>query len=600
MINFLSSKNKIISILCIITVIGAIFRFYGFFDLIFFEIDQARDYKLISDILEKGLADFPLLGPKAGGTFFRLGPIYYLPSLLASYIFDASLYVAVVVEAIISVATIPLFFFLLREFFSQKISLYLIAIFSTSLFFVEYAHFSWNPNPVPFFFILLLYAILKYSQITSNKTLWIAILATAMGILSQLHVITLVGAPLVMLIYFIILKKTIPLKHLAVAIGILLILLSPMIMNDVLTRGENLKELTKAFISREEKNNNATLGKLIFKDIYNFTRYYSIIITSHNQVDELVRVESSNGLRDLLNKNIITTSHKINLIKGAIFFLIFAGGFILMIYNFLHIRKNKKETNNQRRYNFLLLLLITQIVFGVILLPLSLKADSRYFLPVAIIPFVILGFFGVWIEKFFSWGNRGAIIFFIGLFMFNIWGTMGWLEMVKNYSLMQDKSEEFILEPYFIVTAKQWSQVTDKIIELSANHDGNLYVQSTPYHIRPLLHLLEMDKKRPARVMDMKNLDSNGMYFFLRESDDFTAGRMLPKSIEKRMNIVDEYTFGTVILMQLEIKKNQETEAHETFTFMIDPVLPRCYELNYHIEAREKCTMGDIIYLFKK
>lgn len=600
MLRFFKLKKKIIILLLAITILGAVFRFYDFFDLIFFEIDQARDYKLINNTIENGLGEFPLLGPLAGGTAFRLGSIYYIPALVVSYLFGVSPYALVFLEVLFSVLTIPLFFIFLREFFNRRISLYLTAIFSVSLFLVEYAHFSWNPNPIPFFFILTLYAALKYSQKDSNKILWISILALGMGVVMQLHAVTLIGVPLIVLIYFVVSKNKIALKHLAVALGIGIVLFSPWIINDILTKGENLSEFKKATISKGERDEHPSLGKSVFMNAYNYTRYYSILLTSQNHIEELIRVESSKSLRELIGYNISEKEFKINLLKGFLGMIFVAGGFLLLILKFVYLKKADKDNTAIGKRNFLILIIVAQIIFGLLLFPLALKVDSRYFFPVVVIPFILLGLFFALIEDKFSKGKRITLVIFILLFLYNIIGTASWLRLIESYSFKYEKNKEFILEPYYIVTMKQWNQIIDKIIQLSSKHEGNLYAQSTPYHIRPLLYLLEIDKQKPVRIMDTKNLDLSGMYFFLRESDDIKAGSVLPESVRERFDIVSKYDFGTVTLIQMKVRENQEASVQKKFSFEEFADSPRCYELKYPIEAREKCMVGDIGYLFGK
>lgn len=600
MLKFFKLKKKIIILLLAITILGAIFRFYDFFDLIFFEIDQARDYKLINNTIENGLDEFPLLGPLAGGTAFRLGSIYYIPALIVSYLFGVSPYALVFLEVLFSVFTIPLFFIFLREFFNQRISLYLTAIFSVSLFLVEYAHFSWNPNPIPFFFILALYAALKYSQKDSNKILWISILALGMGVVMQLHAVTLIGVPLIVLVYFVVSKNKIALKHLAVALGIGIFLFSPWIINDILTKGENFSEFKKATISKGERDEHPSLGKSVFMNAYNYTRYYSILLTSQNHIGELIRVESSKSLRELIGYNISEKDYKVNLFKGILGIIFTVGGFLLLIFKFVHLKKSDNDKNILGKRNFLILIITAQVIFGLLLFPLALKVDSRYFFPVVVMPFIMLGLAFSLIEDRFNNGKKITLIIFLLLFLYNILGTTGWLKLIESYSFKYEKNKEFILEPYYIVTMKQWNQIIDKIVQLSSGHEGNLYVQSTPYHIRPLLYLLEINKRKPVRIIDTKNLDSNGMYFFLRESDDIKAGSILPESVGKRFDIVSKYNFGTVTLIQMKIREGQEASAQKKFSFEKGSILPRCYELEYFIEAREKCMVGDIGYLFGK
>lgn len=598
MLKFFKSKNKIIILLMAVTVLGAFFRFYDLFDLMLFETDQARDYKLISEMAGGGMGEFPLVGPKAGGTLFRLGSIYYVPAYFLAVIFGVSPYILTFPEAILSVLTIPLVFIFLKEFFNNRISLYCTTIFAGALFFVEYAHFSWNPNYIPFFLTLSLLAILKYSQNMQNVR-WIFVLAFATGITMQLHTITLVAMPLIIISYFTFLRKRIMLKHIAIFTGILIFLFSPLIINDFLTKGENLREFKKAAVSRGERDDHPSLGKSIFMNPYNYARYYSMMLSSHNQIKELARVESSKNLRELIGNNISKQDLKRNLIIGLIIMAVMTGGFLLLVLGLVRLRKKNKDDELTKKRNFLALIIAVQIIFTLVLYPLALRVDSRYYLPVFIVPFVLLGLFFSAIEEKFSYGKKITMVLFVILFLSNILGSINWLRMLEGYSFGHEKNKEFILDKYFIVTMQQWDGIIEKTISLSSNHNGNTYIQSTPFHINSFRNLLEVKEKKPVRIMDTKNLDSTGMYFFLRESSDIEAGSVLPESVGKRFDIVDKYNFGTVTLIQMKIKANQETREQEKFLFPgKPPSLPRCYELSYHIEARENCTVGDIGYLF--
>ena len=83
----LFKKNKkTVIILSVIVLAGIFFRTYEFHDWLRFSRDQVRDVSLIGNALE-GKEHLPLLGPNAGTTKFRLGPIYYQFSYMSEKIF---------------------------------------------------------------------------------------------------------------------------------------------------------------------------------------------------------------------------------------------------------------------------------------------------------------------------------------------------------------------------------------------------------------------------------------------------------------------------------------------------------------------------------
>jgi hypothetical protein len=80
-------KNKIFISLLIITLVGFGLRIYRHSDFLHFELDQSRDAMVISEAIEKGPGELPLLGPRAAGTMLRLGPAFYYFEYLSALIF---------------------------------------------------------------------------------------------------------------------------------------------------------------------------------------------------------------------------------------------------------------------------------------------------------------------------------------------------------------------------------------------------------------------------------------------------------------------------------------------------------------------------------
>ncbi|NMC87867.1 MAG: hypothetical protein GYA69_05505, partial [Candidatus Moranbacteria bacterium] len=87
---FKQNKSKIAIVFFLVFLAAGIFlRTYNFHDWLRFNTDQARDAVVVSDFLE-GKTALPLLGPKAGGTDFKLGPIFYYFQIISAKIFGVS------------------------------------------------------------------------------------------------------------------------------------------------------------------------------------------------------------------------------------------------------------------------------------------------------------------------------------------------------------------------------------------------------------------------------------------------------------------------------------------------------------------------------
>jgi 4-amino-4-deoxy-L-arabinose transferase-like glycosyltransferase len=630
-------KNKFFWLAGVILFIGIFLRIYHWTDTIFFEIDQARDYKLIDKVLVNGINEFPLVGPKAGGTSFRLGSLFYILPLISSWIFGLSIISITLPDLIFSILTIPIFYFFLREFFSLKMSAGLTLLFSTSLFAIEYAHFIWNPNSIPFFTLLSFYALLKisypkqnnqflntivsrqtkrknnfqikiltfFNSILDNKLFWTIILALSTAILMQLHAITLIGIPIILVSYLFLAKVKVSWKQVLIFCSLILLLFLPLILNDILTQGENGKEFARAIIDRNSSDERATAGKKIFINNYNFIQFYSNILLSQNFISRPIRVESSKNLSNLLEKNFSAPILRHNLFRAG---LILIGLISLLFYFFFYYLRAKK--NNQwvnkfsiQQHNFILLIVIWQITYFCLFYSLSLSVDSRYFLVVLFIPFILLGFILNILKKvYLPYGRWLAIFLLIILIMINFWQSMKWINSVNNYSQKETEIDEFILEPYFLITSQQWEKIIqqiNKMIKLSKQ--SNIYIHAEPYHIRSLSYLLKTKQNRLVNRINFDNLDQSGIYFLLRESSKVNSNRELPNNFEKYFDVKSMMDFGTVVLFQLELKNKDDYPTQDSLKNKEKyPISKnRCYQLELEIDKKAKCSLQDIPQIWK-
>ena len=133
---------------------GFFLRSYHFSDWLHFELDQARDARIVDDGLRGDFFDLPLLGPKAGGTTLRLPPAFYYLEYWSAFVFGGTPAGIAVLGMLLSTASIGVFFLLLRRYFSLFLASSLTLLFAVSEFFVMYGRFAWNPNLIPFFLFL--------------------------------------------------------------------------------------------------------------------------------------------------------------------------------------------------------------------------------------------------------------------------------------------------------------------------------------------------------------------------------------------------------------------------------------------------------------
>ena len=241
-------KYQIAIILSLIIIVGIFLRTYHFSDWLFFQSDQSRDLNLVSHAVENGPGWLPLLGPKAGGTFLRLGPIFYYFLYLSGKIFGLSEpWKAAFPDLFFSVLTIPLFYFFLKEFFSKNWTLIITASYAVCFFAVQYSRFAWNPNSLPFFNLLFFYALLKFFDASDRRRMicWTIVTGISYAIASQLHFVCFFSFPIatlaIILFRKIILKYSVGqfFKYVPIVIAIFILFYIPMILSDMQADGNN-------------------------------------------------------------------------------------------------------------------------------------------------------------------------------------------------------------------------------------------------------------------------------------------------------------------------------------------------------------------------
>ena len=230
------TRNKIfLALFGLILIVGIGFRTYRFHDFLRFNADQSRDATLASEVLV-GKAPWPLLGPKAGGTEFKLGSAFYSFQIVSSELFGVTPVSAAYPDLLFSLLAIPLLFLLLRQYFDTKTALRLTAVFALSYFAVKYSRFAWNPNSTPFWSMLFLLALYQSVIPGERKRWWIwpMVLGVAIGIGVELHTLLLALLPMTFVMVFgyaLWKQKNSRLwKHIAVAIAFALLINTPQIV----------------------------------------------------------------------------------------------------------------------------------------------------------------------------------------------------------------------------------------------------------------------------------------------------------------------------------------------------------------------------------
>jgi 4-amino-4-deoxy-L-arabinose transferase-like glycosyltransferase len=378
--------NPIIILFSGIVLAGIFFRTYSFHDWLRFNADQSRDAEVVSQVVD-GNTPIPLLGPKAGGTVFRLGPAFYHFQIISAKIFGNFPDKMAYPDLFTSILSIPLIFIFLRKNFGNKISLGLTALFAISFYAIKYSRFAWNPNSIPFWTMLFLYSLSAAVIIKEKKKfLWPILAGISFGIAVQLHTLLLVILPILTLgvASFFIWKNKKLWKNFVLIFLIAIFLNVPQIVSENQNKWENTKAFFQGMNIKEDKN--SSLLSNIATDTKCFVKGNQYIISSLSDSDDC-KIYNSKNKWTLLYA-----------IFGTIFFV---GGIMLFVLNF------KKEKDQERKY-FLGIILSYVVLSFFVMIPVANEISMRFFLMVIFMPFLLLGF---WVKFLLEkYGKRGIYI----------------------------------------------------------------------------------------------------------------------------------------------------------------------------------------------
>jgi hypothetical protein len=620
-------KYKVPIALLAITVISLFLRAYHLSDWLHFQLDQARDAYLIKDIIEKGLGELPLLGPRAGGSFLRLGPFYYyLMYLLALAARSVHPAVFVLPEILASVAFIPMFYLLARRLLNQNWSLILTALAANSTFLITYDRFSWNPNLMPLFTVTTTYSWLKYLEFKrknngKKSALWIALSALSAGLLIQLHFEAFVALPVILAVSAVFLcwelhkSKKQDLKTVAFLLGrdliifvaIILATHLPMILNEYISKGANTKEFFTTVTEKQDKDKLHNLTEQLLQNVTVYPKGFYNVLTGDSGVyfPTVLTRPNLNLLCDYDCRYgyLKTGMATILFLTVGIFFLFYLGKKAKKIFSLK--RDASLIAKNTGEFEFLVLLFTWMLVPWWAFYSISFNLRPRFFLFV-VVPFWIIT--GLFIREVYGKkpGKILALSIVLILFITNFSNTyfryneLASAEITDKGSYPEDQI--FYRNERYPTTLRQQTQISqwvkEKYQEETAD-DDYLFLWAPPYFYRPILYLLSTDEfDDKLQYFSNKPSWQNASYFAVcrttNPADFFNRER------SELFKAKDQRSFGTLTVFQLELtEKGLETarEGEKKFRrrgVITDPVKTKqkCLE-----KPKPECRFvwGDII-----
>lgn len=473
-------KNWVIITLAVILA-GAIFvRTYNFNDWLYFRADQVRDARLSYEAFYNGPGELPLLGPRAAGTFLRLGPVFYYFQYFSAKLFNSvEPQIFAYPDLFFSILTVPLLFVFLRNFFSRKISLLTTALYAFSFIIIQYSRFAWNPNSLPFWGLLFILSIYNTFHLEDKKKAgrWLILAGLAYAVASQLHFVALVGFPAVAFLFWIFyFPKKINWKYWLGALTLILILYIPVILSDVRTAGDSLRQF---FYALTEKTGGQMLGlvekcRIIAVSLFMFLTSYG-------------HKESSNFA--ILGIALVVAG------------LVSAGYFW------------KKEKKSRP---FIHLMTIWFFVFIALQIKSNISFEPRFFFPIAFLPFI---FWGITL-KFMLATNKKILIWlaylsFPIILLMNFNGIYLAQSFLKKQDMAIIKSRSIFIKQNDAKTLGQMNLATQYMAE-KAEKSGKIICFDTPAdHKRSYEYIFTVyyPDRKYDRISKSMNNKENCAYF---------------------------------------------------------------------------------------
>jgi 4-amino-4-deoxy-L-arabinose transferase-like glycosyltransferase len=210
--------------------------------------DEGRDMLIVLNIV-RGI-NFPLIGPPTSVGELYLGPIYYYFITPFALLFGMNPVGPAIFVVILGIAAIPLIYLVGKKMFNTQTGIVVALFYALSPLAVEFSRSSWNPNPMPFFVLLLI--LFLYELHKTKKVIFLYLSVMAFATMLQLHYLALLLTPWVIFIVWQ-LRGKLKKKNLIAACLLLFILMSPLLIFDLKHNFINSRGMLAIFQGRSEE-----------------------------------------------------------------------------------------------------------------------------------------------------------------------------------------------------------------------------------------------------------------------------------------------------------------------------------------------------------
>ncbi len=516
----------------VIVAIGIFLRTYNFHTWLHFGSDQARDAVLVEKVLNN-TASWPLLGADASNTHFKLGPIYYYFQIISGEIFGSDVAILAYPDLFFSILAIPLFYFLLRKYFEKNLSLALTGLYAISFYTIEYSRFAWNPNPIPFFVMLYLYAMLKFLEHREKThSVWIVLLGISLGVGIQLHTLLLLLLPVLSsLIFLFLLKKNWRMfGKIAIIVFVALAFNFGQIKSEWETGGANAQRFLVASTDRSQSGVNRFIQNLQADSL------------SHSEAN--IHILSSLG--DTGNFIFLKLLKYPEKTKNHLLYVVYVIGIAVSIlfsvvgYGLLLVRI-RKETILRRKY-FLVLILFYSLLSFCILFSVARDAPLRYFIHTTFIPFILLGLWIDWLREKLAHKFFIPTVIFLFAFLF-LANAHTLIAQAHNLSTGTQGDSGFVV-------LGEAERIVDYMIEKSFPEKEAIFFGGAQYASTYYKSLKYLAERKDFKLMyiERKTIPTSERHYFfmtkaLEAGDSFETSHYV---------LIESVNFGRMSLHQLK------------------------------------------------
>lgn len=241
--------------LLVIIFLAAFLRLYKIDQYMTFLGDEGRDAIIVRRLLVE--FDPILVGPGTSIGNMYLGPLYYYLIAPALFLANLSPVGPSVFVALIGVITVWMVWYITRSWFGKAAGIIASLVYALSPTVIVYSTSSWNPNVMPFFALICIWAIWKLWNSGSYK--WLLVLGVSFAFVMQSHYLGLLLVPVLALFWILTLfkvrrsKKDLYklLKSSFASLAIFIVLMSPLVIFDARHGWRNFSAMKTFFSERQ-------------------------------------------------------------------------------------------------------------------------------------------------------------------------------------------------------------------------------------------------------------------------------------------------------------------------------------------------------------